>query len=340
MANQQHHDVPPPSLAQGKFSIHDFRLPSARARGSRSGRTLSRAWASICVGLSALACAASLAWMLTAPDGRLEARASAAALKEVNQRLLLGGIGAVMSLGIGIIGVLCWPRKSRLTTRGGAPPLSTYDGMTGLPTRRLFDVLLTQALARAETTSRLVAVLVIDLVHYGVGSPSDRLPTNGVGSHARREEGDQPPGAARKGLPTPLVVRVQAARIKSVIHAHDALARLDERRFAVVLDNVQQAAEFLATARAIRQTIGLPLQIEGQELLLSCRIGGAIAPWDGVEADGLLKKAALMLSQSQDDDGAIAFASDPTTGHAFGRPPSGRFSATENRFSNQLTTGG
>ncbi|ALA58604.1 GGDEF domain-containing protein [Nitrospira moscoviensis] len=327
MATMQHHDVPPPSLAQGKFSIHDFRLPSARARGSRSGRTLSRAWASICVGLSALACAASLAWMLTAPDGRLEARVSAAALKDVKQRLLLGGIGAVMSLGIGIIGVLCWPRKSRLTTHGGAPPLSTYDGMTGLPTRRLFDVLLTQALARAEATSRLVAVLVIDLVHYGVGS------------HARREEGDQTPGASHRWLPTPLVVRVQAARIKSVLHAQDALARLDERRFAVVLDNVQQAAEFLATARAIRQTIGLPLQIEGQELLLSCRIGGAIAPWDGVEADGLLKKAALMLSQSQDNDGAIAFASDPTTGHAFGRPTSGRFSATENRLSNQLITG-
>jgi GGDEF domain-containing protein len=253
--------------------------------------------------------------MLTAPDGRLEMRTSATALQDINQRLLLGGVGAVMSLAVGIIGVLCWPRKGRLTTPVSGSPLSTYDAMTGLPTRRLFDVLLTQALARAEATSRLTAVLVIDLVHCRPMAASEPLPN------------------------LPLVVRVQAARIKSVLHTHDALARLDEQRFAVALDNVQQAAECLAMARAIRETIGLPLQIEGQELLLSCRIGGAIAPWDGIEADGLLRKAALMVSQSQDDDGAIVFASDPTTAHVSVRPASGRFSATENRLGSQLTIG-
>jgi hypothetical protein len=59
--------------------------------------------------------------------------------------------------------------------------------------------------------------------------------------------------------------------------------------------------------------MSLPLLVEGQELLLSCRIGCAVAPQDGADAHTLLDAAAQILLNSQTDDGSILFLSDPTT---------------------------
>lgn len=226
--------------------------------------------------------------MLTAPDSR-GARLSATSVQGINQRLLTGGLGAVISLGIGIVGILCWPQSGRRPERREDTSLSAYDGMTGLPTRRLFMVLLTQALARAEHTRRCVAVLVIELLHCRPSATSEARPN------------------------MTLVVRVQAARIKSVLQSHDAVARLDEQRFAVILDHLDAPEPILAIARSIQSTMALPLQIEGQEMLLSCRIAGALAPFDGQDGDHLLDKATQLLAGSQTDDAAIVFSSNPAT---------------------------
>ena len=289
MAISQHSEFPFESMPYGNRLAST--LLSRPSRTGRSGRTgfLSRAWASVCIGLAALACAASLAWMLTAPDSGRDARSSALALADVDQRLLFGGLGAVASLAIGIIGILYWPPGGRPGVRGQETLLSTYDGMTGLPTRRLFLVLLAQALTRAVTTKRLVAVLVIELEHCRPLATSDKISN------------------------VTLVVRVQAARIKSALQTHDAVARLDERRFAVILDNLDSAERILAIVRTVHRTMALPFQIEGQELLLSCRMGGAIAPFDGTDGESLLDRASEMLVHSQTDDATIAFSSDPTT---------------------------
>ena len=211
------------------------------------------------------------------------------AIEGITERVLLGGIGAVASLGIGLIGIFSWPRQGRVRVRRQETSLSTYDSMTGLPTKRLYLVLLNQALARMETTRRCVAALVVELDHLRPVASSPDTPN------------------------IPLVVRVQAARIKSALRPHDALARLDERRFAVILDNLDSADRILTIVRTLQRTMALPLQVEGQEVLLSCRIGGAIAPFDGTDGDALFDRAVEMLTQSQFDDSGIAFSSDPAT---------------------------
>jgi predicted signal transduction protein with EAL and GGDEF domain len=43
---------------------------------------------------------------------------------------------------------------------------STYDDVTGLPTRRLFGALLEQAVGRAAKTGRSLALLVVELEHF------------------------------------------------------------------------------------------------------------------------------------------------------------------------------
>ena len=95
-----------------------------------------------------------------------------------------------------------------------------------------------------------------------------------------------------------LAVRVQAARIKSALQPHDVVARLNEYTFAVIADNLKSPDEARLVAEKIQHAIALPLVIEGQELPISCRIGGIVGPKSGTEAEVLLEAASLTLSDS------------------------------------------
>ncbi|HWV47643.1 MAG TPA: GGDEF domain-containing protein [Nitrospira sp.] len=204
-------------------------------------------------------------------------------------RVVIGWMGLFIAAGFGVAGLLCWPYGQDLVRRkqDGAP--SAYDGVTGLPTRRLFLVLLKQALSRAETTKRHVAVLVCALEQF------------------------RPLSAALAAPNMTLVVRVQAARIKSALRPHDVVARLDEYTFAVIADNLESPDEARLIAGKIQKAIALPLLVEGQELLTSCRTGGIVGPQSGTDAESFLDAASRALSESQTADESIAFVSDPAT---------------------------
>ncbi|HEU5408991.1 MAG TPA: diguanylate cyclase, partial [Nitrospira sp.] len=149
-------------------------------------------------------------------------------------RVVIGWTGLFIAAGFGVAGLLCWPYGQNLARckQDGAP--SAYDGMTGLPTRRLFLVLLKQALSRAETTKRHVAVLVCALEQF------------------------RPLSAALAAPNMTLVVRVQAARIKSALRPHDVVTRLDEYTFAVIADNLESPDEARLIAEKIQHAIALP----------------------------------------------------------------------------------
>jgi diguanylate cyclase (GGDEF)-like protein len=202
-------------------------------------------------------------------------------------QLVVGYLGLCIAAGFGVAGFLCWPSRHDLarSRQDGAP--SAYDDVTGLPTRRLFLALLKQALSRAEATNRNVAVLVCVLEQFRPLSTSSGPPN------------------------MTLVVRVQAARIKSALQPHDVVARLSEYTFAVIADNLQSPDEARVIADKIQHAIALPLLIEGQELLISCRIGGIVGPQHGVGAESFLDAASRALSNSQTADESIIFVSDP-----------------------------
>ena len=209
---------------------------------------------------------------------------------DIAPRLIAGGIGILLSLGLGFGGRLYWPQAHTTRVRNQDVSLAIYDSLTGLPSRRLFLVLLSQALTRAESTGRVVAILAIALEHFRPMPTSTAVPNKA------------------------LVVRVQAARIKSALQSHDAVARLDARTFAVIIDNLDSPDRVIPLAQKIQSTMSLPLLVEGQELLLSCRIGGTLAPFDGTDAETLLDAACQILSSRQGYDASIVFLSDPATG--------------------------
>lgn len=282
-----HADASPTARSASAPLRSPMRLFATPHRAARTGS--SRILAISCLGLSAVICAASLAWMLAAPPASVlsqDMHASGTPLQQIDHHLLTGAMGALIGMGLGLGGLLFWPTGTGIRLPKEPTPPSTYDNVTGLPTKRLFLALLNQALARSHTTGRIVAVLVAELGEYRPSPTSPSIPN------------------------MTLLARVQAARIKSALESHDAVARLGDRTFAVLIDNIVSPERVAALAKKIQSTMSLPLMIEGQEILLSCRIGGAAAPADGTEGEALLETASRILSDSQDPDSTIRFASD------------------------------
>ena len=162
---------------------------------------------------------------------------------------------------------------------------STYDSVTGLPTKRLFGTLLEQAVGRAAKTSRSIALLVVELEHFRVVAESQ--------------------GQANSNV----LVRVQAARVKGVLRSTETVARLAQDQFAMILDNLTSHQEVTAIVEKLQATVGLPLTLDGHELFLTCRIGVALYPQDATEHEGLIKQAMQAVQTAKTEGQAVRFAS-------------------------------
>ncbi len=93
-----------------------------------------------------------------------------------------------------------------------------------------------------------------------------------------------------------LIVRVQAARIKSALPSNNTVARIGDRRFAILIENVVARDEIDTLAQNIYRTMSLPLMIEGQEVLLTCQIGGAMYASSAASGEALLSQAVKSLA--------------------------------------------
>jgi diguanylate cyclase (GGDEF)-like protein len=162
---------------------------------------------------------------------------------------------------------------------------STYDDVTGLPTRRLFGTLLEQAVSRAAKTGRPLVLLVVELEHFRMV--------------AERQ------GQANSNV----LVRVQAARVKGVLRSTDTVARLTPDQFAMIADNLVSHQEVTAIVEKLQAAVGLPLTLDGHELFLTCRIGIALYPQDATEPEGLIKQAMRAVKMAESEGQAVRFTS-------------------------------
>ncbi len=163
--------------------------------------------------------------------------------------------------------------------------LSAYDSVTSLPTGRLFGTLLNQALSRAARTGRSVALLVVELEHFRMVSKSE--------------------GQANGNM----LVRVQAARVKSVLRSTDTVARLTQDQFAMIIDHLTSHEEITAIVDKLLATVGLPLTLDGHELFLTCRIGVARYPQDATEREDLIEQAIQAVKTAKAEGQTVRFVS-------------------------------
>lgn len=160
--------------------------------------------------------------------------------------------------------------------------MAYYDPLTGLPNRRMLQIMATKAIARAGREGHTVALLYVDLVRF------KRI--NDILGHSA---GDQ-------------VLREVANRFGGFVRATDTLARVGGDEFALLLVSAGNVEAALAPGKKIRESLARPFVIDNQTFHLDARIGIAAYPDHAISFDELLSHADLALRQPAVADGEIA----------------------------------
>ena len=145
-----------------------------------------------------------------------------------------------------------------------------FDSLTELPNRLLGLNELSRAVAAAERSGRLLAVLFVDLDGFA-----------DINDSAGHSAGDQ-------------LLAQAAARLRRCVRKSDIVARLGGDEFAVVLPELNDAADAAKAARNVIETLSAPFQV-GTRVFVSACVGIALYPSDGETAEELLRHADLAM---------------------------------------------
>ena len=146
--------------------------------------------------------------------------------------------------------------------------LSYYDPLTDLPNRLLFGDRLHQALSRAPRyRDRHVAVLMLDVARL--------KEINSLHGH---HAGDA-------------LLRDVARRLRALLRPGDTAARFGSATFGILLVDVAEASDVATVAGRMAEALQAPVTLNGEELFVTARLGIAVSPRDGDEAEMLIRHA-------------------------------------------------
>jgi diguanylate cyclase (GGDEF)-like protein/PAS domain S-box-containing protein len=150
-----------------------------------------------------------------------------------------------------------------------------HDSLTGLPNRLLFIDRLDQAIRLAKRSSRLFALLYLDLNRFKT--------VNDTLGHAAGDE----------------LLRGVATRIRQQVRESDTVARVGGDEFTVILHGTARREEAETVSGKIHAALAAPFQVGSpkQSVEIGSSIGIALYPADAGDADALVKAAdAAMYS--------------------------------------------
>lgn len=144
---------------------------------------------------------------------------------------------------------------------------ASHDPLTSLPNRLLFGEQLSLGLVNAQQNDEMVGVAFLDL---------DRFKTiNDTLGHAI---GDQ-------------LLQEVGRRLRHCLRDCDAIARWGGDEFTLLLPHLAAAEDISKIAQRILAELSQPFQIENQEFYITASLGIALYPYDGEDAEVLLKNA-------------------------------------------------
>jgi diguanylate cyclase (GGDEF)-like protein/PAS domain S-box-containing protein len=159
--------------------------------------------------------------------------------------------------------------------------LVLHDPLTRLPNRSHFLDLVKRSLGHARRSEGYrLAVLLVDMDRFK--SLNERL------GHAGGDE---------------ILVEL-AERLQTCLRDGDALARPASDEFAVLLDDVNDAAETQAVARRIHETVGRSFHAAAQEVIATVSVGIALSNAAHATAEDLLLEADVALRRAKAQGGA------------------------------------
>lgn len=144
---------------------------------------------------------------------------------------------------------------------------ATHDALTGLPNRVLLEDRLEQAIASAKLHGHGVGVLFLDLDHF-------KKINDSLGHTA----GD-------------LLLKQIVMRLKAVTHIDATISRQGGDEFIILIPNLTHRSNLADLAELILHTVSSPYFVEGHELPMTFSIGISVSPYDGTDAETLIKNA-------------------------------------------------
>ena len=165
----------------------------------------------------------------------------------------------------------------RKRTEGLIRNMAYHDALTGLPNRILLNDRLEMALAQAQRSQSLLAVLFLDFDHFK--KINDNL-GHGVGDQVL------------KGI---------GARLKKCLRNQDTVARLGGDEFILLLPEINSPNDADHLAQKLLHAVSQPFHVQEHELRITLSVGVALYPRDGENSTTLLKHAddALYLAKKQ-----------------------------------------
>ena len=151
-----------------------------------------------------------------------------------------------------------------------------HDALTGLPNRILLNDRIQSELAHARRQQTNTALLFLDLDRFKI--INDSL------GHA---VGDQ-------------LLRVIARRLNNCVRDEDTVARLGGDEFMVLLPRISGSADAGRIARKIIDSLVDPISCNGHELHITTSIGISIFPYDGNDAETLIKHADISMYRAKE----------------------------------------
>ena len=153
--------------------------------------------------------------------------------------------------------------------------LATHDSLTGLPNRTLLQDRMRQAMAQADRSGNIVAILFIDL---------DRFKT--INDHLGHDIGD-------------IVLQTTAGRLAKCIREVDTVARHGGDEFVVMLAGVSRTEDIMGVVEKALETIAQPFMVGSHEFFLTASIGICFYPKDGADTRTLLKNADTAMYRAK-----------------------------------------
>ncbi len=154
---------------------------------------------------------------------------------------------------------------------------ASYDSLTNLPNRVLLSDRLKQSIYKSSRNSEKFALFFIDLDKF-----KDINDTFG------HDYGDK------------LLVKV-AQRLGSILREGDTLARLSGDEFIVIMNNLKEFHSASVLAQKIINILEVPIEVDDENLFISCSIGISLYPQDSIDENELLKFADTAMYRSKND---------------------------------------
>jgi diguanylate cyclase (GGDEF)-like protein len=155
--------------------------------------------------------------------------------------------------------------------------LAYYDPVTGLANRSLFHERLKQGLIAAAHEARKFALIVLDV---------ERFKT--INDTLGRQAGDS-------------LLKQIGDRIATFAPDNSWLSRIGSDHFAIMVPHVESVDDLGRRAeRRLREFFGPPFRIGETELRAAAKLGIAVFPDDGADADMLFKNAEAALKKAKE----------------------------------------